>query len=88
MPNLFVLAAGGGFLDLPELWYNFCIVFKRWAVVIIVGSLLLGLVIYSVFGKTRDIQKWAFDLLILKIPIFTFILVYVFAGLYKAMNLI
>lgn len=87
MMDLFILAAGGGFLDLPELWYNFCVVYKRWACVICVGSLLAGMLVYWVFGKTRDVQKWAMDVLILRIPIFVFVLVYVFAGLYKALNL-
>ena len=74
-------------LNLPEHWYNFGIYAKRWAAVVIVGSIVTGWVIFDVFKKNREVQKWAFGLMILRIPVFTFILVYLYAFLYRMLNL-
>lgn len=73
-------------LSLPEMWYNFCIVSKRWAPVIIVASFLIGFTIYDVFKKNKEIQKWAFSLLMVKIPLFVFVAIYAFAFLYGVFN--
>ena len=74
-------------LSLPEHWYNFSIYMKRWAPVIIVASLILGWLLYDIFKKNREVQKWAFDFLIIRIPVFTLIIVYVYAILYRMLNL-
>lgn len=73
-------------MALPAMWYNFCIVMKMWAPVIIVGSILIGMLVYDVFKKNKEIQKWAVSVLIIKIPSFVFIGVYVFAFIYGVMN--
>ncbi len=74
-------------LSLPELWYNFTVIADRWAPVVIVGSFLIGFIIYELFRKTRDIQQWAVKTLMIKLPGFVFVLVYVYSGLYKLLNL-
>ena len=74
-------------MNLPEHWYNFGVYAKRWAAVIIIGSIVIGWVIYDIFKKNREVQKWAFDLLIVRIPVFTFIIVYLYAFLYRMLNL-
>lgn len=74
-------------MNLPEHWYNFGIYAKRWAAVIIVASMLLGWVIFDIFKKNREVQKWAFDLMVVRIPAFTFIIVYLYAFLYRMLNL-
>lgn len=73
--------------NLPEHWYNFGIYAKRWAAVIIVASMLLGWIIFDIFKKNREVQKWAFDLLVVRIPAITFIVVYLYAFLYRMLNL-
>ena len=73
--------------NLPEHWYNFGIYAKRWAAVIIVASIVLGWVIFDIFKKNREVQKWAFDLMVIRIPAFTFIIVYLYAFLYRMLNL-
>lgn len=73
-------------MAVPAMWYNFCIVMKMWAPVIIVGSVLVGMLVYDVFKKNREIQQWAVSVLIIKIPLFVFIGVYVFAFIYGVMN--
>ena len=73
--------------NLPEHWYNFGIYAKRWAAVIIVASIVLGGVIFDIFKKNREVQKWAFDLMVIRIPAFTFIIVYLYAFLYRMLNL-
>ena len=75
------------FLSLPEVYYNACVIAKRWAPLVMVISFLVGFVIYDVFKKNKEIQKWAFSLLMLKIPLFVFIGVYVFSYLYGVLNL-
>lgn len=74
-------------LSLPELWYNFTVVADRWAAVVIVGSFLIGFLIKEVFRKTRDIQKWAVDTLMIKVPIFVVVLVFVYSGIYRLLNM-
>ena len=73
-------------LTLPEHWYNFSIYLKRWAPVVIVGSLVLGWVVYDVFKRNREVQKWAFSLLIVRIPVITLLVVYVYSALYRMLN--
>lgn len=74
-------------LSLPELWYNFTIIADRWVPVIVVGSFLTGFLIKELFRKTRDIQKWATDTLMIKIPIIAMVAVPIYGGLYKLLNL-
>lgn len=73
--------------NLPEYWFNFGVYVKRWAAVIIVASLAGGWIVYDIFKKNREVQKWALGLLIIRIPIFTFLIVYVYAFLYRMLNL-
>lgn len=73
--------------NLPEYWYNVGVYAKRWAPMIIVASMVLGGVIYDIFKKNREVQKWAFDLLVIRIPLITFVLVYLYAFLYRMLNL-
>lgn len=73
--------------NLPEYWFNFGIYVKRWAAVIIVASLAGGWIVFDIFKKNKEVQKWAFDLMIIRIPIFTFLIVYVYAFLYRMLNL-
>ncbi len=73
-------------MSIPAMWYNFCVIMKMWAAVIIVGSILAGMLIYDVFKKNREIQQWAFKVLIVKIPLFTFVGVYLFAFIYGILN--
>lgn len=73
--------------NLPEYWFNLGIYAKRWAAVIIVTSLAGGWIVFDIFKKNREVQKWAFDLLIIRIPVFTFLIVYVYAFLYRMLNL-
>ena len=83
-------SSGGGFIftleNLPELWYNGSVYAKRWAPVLIVGSLLLGWIIYDVFKKVPEVKKWALNFMIIKIPIFTLVIVYVYSFLYGMLN--
>ena len=60
--------------------------FYKMPAVIIVGSILAGMLIYDVFKKNREIQQWAFKVLIVKIPLFTFVGVYLFAFIYGILN--
>ena len=73
--------------NLPEYWFNFGIYAKRWAAVIMVGSLACGWIVYDIFKRNKEVQKWALDLLIIRIPFFTFLIVYVYAFLYRMLNL-
>lgn len=75
------------FLDLPEVWYNTCIICKRWAPVVMVGSWIIGAVILEIFRKNKEVQKWAYSVLIFKIPGFTFLFVYVYTYFYGVFNL-
>jgi len=72
--------------DLPEIWYNTCIVCKRWAPVVICGCWLIGWIVIEIFRKNKEVQKWALQVLILKVPGFTLLFVYVYAGLYGVLN--
>lgn len=76
-----------GFWDFPELMYNFGISAKRWAPVIIVFSILAGCVVYQIFKKNKEVQKWAVSNLVIKIPAGIFILVYLYCFLYGVFNL-
>lgn len=71
---------------IPELWYRTCLVCKRWAPVIIVGCILLGILLIEIF-KTKEIQKFALTVLILKIPLVVILFVYVYSFLYGVFNL-
>lgn len=73
--------------NLPEYWFNFGVYAKRWAAVVIVASLAGGWIVYDIFKKNREVQKWALGLLVIRIPIFTFLIVYVYAFLYRMLNL-
>ena len=73
--------------NLPEYWFNFGVYVKRWAAVVIVASLAGGWIVYDIFKKNREVQKWALGLLIIRIPIFTLLIVYVYAFLYRMLNL-
>lgn len=75
------------FWDLPEVWYNFGIMCKRWAPVLICSCLLVGIVLMELFKKNKEVQKWVLSFLIIRIPLVTFILVYVYCLLYGAFNL-
>lgn len=75
------------FGNLPEYWFNFGIYAKRWAAVIMVSSLALGWIVYDIFKRNKEVQKWAFDVLIVRIPAFTFLIIYVYAFLYRMLNL-
>ena len=83
MLNLSVAGDVHAVSSLARLWYNGSIYAKRWVPVIVVGSMLLGWIIYDIFKKVREIQKRAFDLLIIKTPIFTFVALYVYSFLYR-----
>lgn len=74
-------------LSIPEVWYNFTVIADRWVPVIVVGSFLIGFLIKELFRKTRDIQKWATDTLMIKVPIVTIVAVPVYGALYKLLNL-
>ena len=74
------------FSTIPEFWYSTCVTAKRWAPVLIVGSILLGLSIYSIFKKNKDIQRFALMTLILRIPLVVLLFVYVYAFLYGVLN--
>lgn len=82
------IASGGTFSvpNLPEIYYNFCILFRRWAAVIIVFSLLTGFLLFDIFRKNKEVQKWAVGVLIIRIPLITFVGIYVFAFLYGFLN--
>jgi len=73
-------------VSIPEFWYQTCSVLKRWAPVFIVGSILLGILLIEVFRKNKEIQKFAWTVLIFKVPLITFIFVYVYAFLYGVFN--
>lgn len=73
--------------NLPEYWFNFGIYAKRWAAVIMVSSLACGWIVYDIFKRNKEVQKWAFDVLIIRIPVFTFLIIYVYAFLYRMLNL-
>lgn len=73
--------------NLPEYWFNFGIYAKRWAAVIMVSSLACGWIVYDIFKRNKEVQKWALDVLIIRIPVFTFLIIYVYAFLYRMLNL-
>jgi len=75
------------FFDFPELWYNTCIVCKRWAPVLMCGCWLAGAVLLDVFRKNKEVQKWIWSVLIFKVPGFTFLFVYIYSFLYGIFNL-
>lgn len=75
-----------GIWNFSEFWYTFCINYDRWACVIIVLSILVGIILYDVFKKNREIQRWALSVLSIRVPCITFIMVYVFGFLYTALS--
>lgn len=72
--------------DIPKLWYDTCIVCKRWAPVVIVGSILLGIILLEIFKTNKEIQKFAWMVLIIKIPLIAIIFVYMYSFLYGVFN--
>lgn len=71
---------------IPELWYATCITAKRWAPVIMVGSFLIGFILFQLFRKNKEIQKFALTTLMIKVPAIVFVAVYVYAFLYGILN--
>ena len=75
-----------GFSSIPEILYDFAVLGKRWAPVVIVGSILCGAVVYEIFKKNKEIQKFALVTLIIKIPVLVLVVVYMYAFLYGMLN--
>lgn len=72
---------------IPELWYYTCSVCKRWAPVVIIGCILLGILLIEIFKTNKEIQKFAWTVLILKVPLVVFLFVYMYSFLYGVFNL-
>lgn len=72
--------------DIPRTWYFICQICKRWVAAVIVGSILIGVLLNEVFKTLKEVQKFAWVTLMVKIPLLTFLAVYVFAALYSVIG--
>lgn len=79
-----VIGGADNFLkqDVPRTWYFICQVCKRWIAAVIVGSVLFGVLLNEVFKTLKEVQKFAWVTLIVKIPLLSFLSIYVMAALY------
>lgn len=64
---------------IPMFWYKSCLYLRKWASVIIVGSIFAGSILYEIFKKNAEIRKFALVNLCIKIPIIYTVIVYAYA---------
>lgn len=69
-----------------EMWYNTCVSLKQYAPFVMVGSFMLGLIVFIIFRREKSIRKWALYVLMISIPAVTFICTYLICFLYGCFN--